>query len=536
MNIIRRTVFAGASIAVLSVGQAFAQVPPVPTAAPAPRQIVVRPVSPFPAAVPAPPILMPQILMPQIEMPPMPVVPVVAPVHPDLDELLAAAQVEWSPVAAQALAASAERAAQAIEGRSVALAAEYATMMRGEVVAMAAASAQAARATGIAVARAQTEQERAADRERRQYDAGRRALDRNQLPQALEAFASVVEGGGSRADGALYWKAYTLNRMGRRAESLEAVAELRKSHPQSRWLDAARALEVEVRQASGQPVSAEAQADEELVLLVIQNLLHTDPERAVPTIEKVLEGNQPPKVKERALFVLTQSRSPRAREVIATFAAGKSGTPDLQLQAIRYLGMTRQDASMQMLADIYRSTDDVEVKRTIIESFMLAGQRSRVVTVARSEPHVSLRSEAVQKLGLMKAHPELWDLYTRETDRELKKQIISALAIGGSSERLLELARNEKDPELRAAVIRQVGVFRSPSSAAVLTEIYASEKDTAVRKQVINSLFIQQNATALVDLARKETDHEMRKELVQRLSTMKSKEATDYMIEILKLK
>ena len=41
------------------------------------------------------------------------------------------------------------------------------------------------------------------------------------------------------------------------------------------------------------------------------------------------------------------------------------------------------------------------------------------------------------------------------------------------------------------------------------------------------------NATALVALARKESDLDMKKSIVQKLSVMGGKVATDYMLEIL---
>ena len=66
-----------------------------------------------------------------------------------------------------------------------------------------------------------------------------------------------------------------------------------------------------------------------------------------------------------------------------------------------------------------------------------------------------------------------------------------------------------------------------------LVEIYSGEKDPAVRKNVINALFLQGNATALVAIARKETDAEMKKTIVQKLSMMQGKVATDYMQELL---
>jgi phenylpyruvate tautomerase PptA (4-oxalocrotonate tautomerase family) len=42
------------------------------------------------------------------------------------------------------------------------------------------------------------------------------------------------------------------------------------------------------------------------------------------------------------------------------------------------------------------------------------------------------------------------------------------------------------------------------------------------------------DAKALVDLARKESDPAMKRTIVERLTMMHSKEATDYMMELLK--
>ena len=64
--------------------------------------------------------------------------------------------------------------------------------------------------------------------------------------------------------------------------------------------------------------------------------------------------------------------------------------------------------------------------------------------------------------------------------------------------------------------------------------IYKSDNSTDIRRQIINSLFIQHNAKALVDLARAEKDANLKRELVSKLSLMKAPEATDYMLELLK--
>jgi len=108
----------------------------------------------------------------------------------------------------------------------------------------------------------------------------------------------VTPHGGSRADGALYWKAYTLNKLGRRDE-------------------------------------------EDLKLMAINGLMQSDSERAIPLFENMLKGAQSPKMKERALFVLAESSVPKAQQLLEQVARG-GGNPDLQVKAITYVGVARR--------------------------------------------------------------------------------------------------------------------------------------------------------------------------------------------------
>src|SRR4030095_14967154 len=98
------------------------------------------------------------------------------------------------------------------------------------------------------------------------------------------------------------------------------------SFPSSRWLGDARALELQIRQRAGQSVSPDTQADDDLKLLAIQGLMHSNPEQSVPMLEKLLAGNNSPRLKERALFVLAQSGSKRGAEGRGGGAAGRPKT------------------------------------------------------------------------------------------------------------------------------------------------------------------------------------------------------------------
>jgi len=370
------------------------------------------------------------------------------------------------------------------------------------------------------------------ERERERYEAGTEQIDDGKLQQAVDTLNRVIAERSSHAEGALYWKAYALNRLGQRSDALETLETLRRTYPQSRWMDDAKALEVEVRQSSGQRVSPDAEANEDLKLIAINSLLGSDPEQALPMLEKFLNGPQPLKLKERALFVLSQSGSPKAREVVARIASG-SRNPELQMKAIRDLGLFGGKESRATLEEIYKSSHDVDVKRVILQSFMVGGERQRLLEVAKSEQSPQLRAEAVKQLGVMGARAELYQLYQNETSSEVKKGILQGMFVGGDIEHTLELARAEKDPELRRQAVRNLGLMGKDKTADALTSIYNSDKDPEIKRSVIQAFFLQGNAKALIQIGRQEKDMSLERDAVQKLSLMRSKEATDFMMELL---
>jgi HEAT repeat protein len=366
------------------------------------------------------------------------------------------------------------------------------------------------------------------------YERARDLIDDGKFERALGDLERLIELKSNRTDGALYWKAYSLNKLGRKADALGAISDLQQKFKDSRWAKDSKALEIEVRQSSGQPVTPESQNDEELKLIALRALMNSDPDRAIPIIEQMLAGANSPKVKDRALFVLSQSGSARARDIIGNVAKGGSN-PDLQLRAIKQLGVMGGNESRQILADVYRTSSDPAVKRTIIRSFMVSGDRTRLLGLAKSETTPELRGEAVQQLGVMGAHTELADLYSTETSVDVKKRIIQAMFVGGSADKLMELAKTEKDPTLRRSAVRNLGLMGSSRTGDAIKAIYQSDTSPEIRKEAINALFLQNNGRILVELARAEKDPAMKKEMVSKMSIMgKSKEVTDYLLELLK--
>jgi hypothetical protein len=54
-----------------------------------------------------------------------------------------------------------------------------------------------------------------------------------------------------------------------------------------------------------------------------------------------------------------------------------------------------------------------------------------------------------------------------------------------------------------------------------------------MKKKVINALFLHGAGKEMVALARKETNPQIKRELIQKMSLMSSPEISDYMMEIL---
>ena len=218
------------------------------------------------------------------------------------------------------------------------------------------------------------------------YRRAARELDERQYEKALESYNRVIEAKGTHIEGALYWKAYALSRLGHGDQAQAALDELKRGYANSRWLNDARALEMEIRQNAGQKPTPEAkETDEDLKLLAMSGLIGTDPERVLPQIDKILSSaKSSPKLKERALFVLAQSSNAKARETLLKYAQGGTN-PDLQLKAVEYLAAHGVKEDRAKLDEIYQSNPDVGIRRAILRGYMASHETDALMQIARNE-------------------------------------------------------------------------------------------------------------------------------------------------------
>lgn len=245
------------------------------------------------------------------------------------------------------------------------------------------------------------------------YARGTQALDQQRWQDAITSFDRVIDAKSKRSDAALYWKAYALNKLGRESLVSSTCIQLHTSYAASTWNKDCAALATnglmpdrgrdrllddarhDVRNGRD-----EAGSDADLKALALNSLLNRDPAQAMPLIRNILSGNGSPQLKQRALGMLGQNQSPDAQALLRDVAMGKFA-PAEQKRAIQMMGVFQGKAGNPTLAEIYRSTQETEIKRAVISAFFVSGDAPRMVELARNEKDLRLKHDIVAQLALM---------------------------------------------------------------------------------------------------------------------------------------
>lgn len=338
-----------------------------------------------------------------------------------------------------------------------------------------------------------------------QYQRGLDAINAAQWAQAEAAMAQaqtvLAKLQSKDASGALYWKAYAAAKLGERAKAMAALAKLQQDYDHSDWQQDAAALRMQLDLQEGVPAPpmppspplpalaplspgwhgrlslspgrrATNEADE-LKLLALNGLMNTEPSKALPLLEKVIDGTSDAAVKDRALFVLAQSNSPTAIATLTRIAQSNADT-SVREHAVRYLGMMGGQKGAAALAQIYATTDSTAIKRNILRSYMIGGDTTQLIAAAKSEKNPELRRDAIRELGLggsPQALAALTGMYQGVRDRTASGAVIQALFLHGSAQELVALARKETDPQLKEDIVQKLSLMHNPIATAYLEEL-----------------------------------------------------------------
>jgi hypothetical protein len=173
------------------------------------------------------------------------------------------------------------------------------------------------------------------------------------------------------------------------------------------------------------------------------------------------------------------------------------------------------------------------VKRAVIQAYLISDNEAGVLAAAKQEANPDVKRAAIQTLGAMDAKKELAQLYAT-ADPESKRAILDACVAADYSELLAQVAKNPNESvELRRNALQRLGAVGGKGTNATLVQIYRSETNHEMKNAALEGLFVDDDAADLVALAKSESDPQMRRRIVEKLAIMDSKEAKDYMLEIL---
>jgi len=428
------------------------------------------------------------------------------------------------------------------------------------------------------------------------YDEGQKALREQHWMEAAEQFEQSIKSDEAQADAAMYWRAYALYKAGRSKEAERELRRLDKKYPQSNWRKEAQALRIEhqdpektIEQTTGNG----SVMDEELRLFALVQLMERDPDRALPLVLDLARNAESQSVRQDALFVLAVNDSPLAKDALieivrnsaepemqrhaihilgtmeateelqslyatlenpetkvavieALSIAGDSAMlrqvlqretdPELRRAAIQGIAMEDDEESARLLESLYDSAASVEEKAMILQALSIMDDaESLALKILRQESDPQLQLEAIHVLGIMDATEELGELYANMTSLESRTAILHALSIADDTEGVFRILQSENDPELRAVAIQSLAISGGDEVTDYFTELYpgASREE---KSAVIQSMMIMDDAEGLLSLLKQENDPELKREMMQMLTTMGSEEADEYLFEMLEKK
>ena len=274
-------------------------------------------------------------------------------------------------------------------------------------------------------------------------------------------------------------------------------------------------------------VSEVADESEILKIAALEALIAAPPERALPLVTKVLNGNNSNEVKELALFVLSQIDLPEAHATLLDIA--RTGDDELSGEAVRMIGISGDPEALAGLADLYSSGGE-EVREAVLEAYMIAGDSAAVYQIAQNADDEEEFEAAVEMLGIMGAQDDLRRLRESSNFSEI---LIEAFALSGDADTLRELALDGSDHETQARAIEALGIVGGESVNATLVEIYRSTDSDEVREAALSGMLISGYGQGMLELYRASDNVGEKRELLEALTIMRSDLVLDLIDEAL---
>ncbi len=287
--------------------------------------------------------------------------------------------------------------------------------------------------------------------------------------------------------------------------------------------------------------------DDDVRIAALNGLLQMDAENAVPILKRVLAKRDAcsAALRRKAVFLISQKRSDETENTLLDVAQHDPDS-EVRQQAVFWLSQVPTERAVSMLDSILRTTTDEELQDKAI--FALSQQHSpRAGAILRAyaeraDAPTEARQKAIFWLGQQRS-PEnaafLRGLFAKLTDEELKDKVIFSLSQMGGAENLrwlMDIAMNEReDIEVRKKALFWAGQSNG-TDLTQLTGLYDRMQNHEMKEQLIFVYSQRHEAAALdklIDIARHETDRELRKKALFWIGQSHDPRAARFLEEII---
>jgi HEAT repeat protein len=397
-----------------------------------------------------------------------------------------------------------------------------------------------------------------------QREAAREALNKAHYEEAAQLLAEVfeMEKEHQEAGNDLYWQAFARYKL-RRTEELKIAAELlvrqQEYYQEAETIGEGEALLArlyaelaergEVHAAREiHEMSEDEMRREESRVAALESLMRMNPDKAMPILEDIVTGKKEasPEFRRHAIFILCQTEDPRTEDMLIQILQ-TSEDPELLSDVVMCLAMKDSDQALDAIVELFERSDDPQVD----EAAMFAigrhgGDRAftMLADIARDpEADPEMRSQAMFALSQTGRDDEVADIAVNilktETDRQMLEMALMTLGqLEGDlpDQVFLELIANpEADDELRAQALF-MAAQRDDLSIDFLMKVYEEAEGRELKMQVCHVITQmgdeEEGLDALIQIARDETDPEIKQNAVFWIGQFDSPKAEDYLLEI----
>jgi HEAT repeat protein len=225
--------------------------------------------------------------------------------------------------------------------------------------------------------------------------------------------------------------------------------------------------------------AARTDPDPEVREQAVQWLSQVDSPGAVAALDSILRSATDPALQEKAIFALSQQDSPKARQALRDFALRPGASDDLRDKAIFWIGQGDDPERLGFLKSLYGQLKSEALREKILFSIsQIEGKESSqwlLQVAADVNENIDLRKKALFWVG-QSDYPisELTSLYDKMPSREMKEQLIFVYSQRNEKaavDRLIQIARTETDKELRKKAIFWLSQSDDPRVAEFLASL-----------------------------------------------------------------